>query len=52
MYECVDKGMESLPSAGDTNGALFFQVEAVSNVGIPCPPYDNVKEINCVVCSK
>ncbi len=53
MYECVDKGMESLPgSAGDTNGALFYHVEAVCNVSIPCHPYDNVKEINCVVCSK
>ncbi len=53
MYECVDKGMESLAgSAGDTNGALFYHVEAVCNVGIPCPPYNNYKEINCVVCSK
>ncbi len=35
MYECVDKGMESLPgSAGDTNGALFYHVEAVCNVDL------------------
>ncbi len=53
MYECVDRGMESLPgSSSNTNGALFYHVEAVCNVGIPCPPYNNYKEINCVVCSK
>ncbi len=53
MYECVDKGMESLPgSARNTNGALFYHTEVVCNVGIPCPPYNNVKEVNCVVCTK
>ncbi len=53
MYECVDKGMESLPgSSSSTNGALFYHVEAVCSVGIPCPPYDNVQEMNCVVCTK
>ncbi len=53
MYECVDKGVESLPgSSRDTDGSLFYHVEVVCNVGIPCPPYNNYKEINCVVCSK
>ncbi len=44
MYECVDKGMESLPgSSRRTCGALFYHVEAVCNVSILCHPYDNVK---------
>ena len=52
-YECVDKAMESLPgSSANTEGALFYHVEAVCGVGIPCPPYNNYKELNCVVCSK
>ena len=51
-FECVDKDQESLPgSQADTNGALFYHVEANCN-GIPCPPYNNYKELNCVVCTK
>ena len=53
MYECVDKDMESIPgSIRNTNGALFFHTEAGCAVGIPCPLYDNTKELTCVVCSK
>ena len=53
MYECVDKAVESLPgSAPNTDGALFYHVEAVCGSGLPCPPYKNYKGINCVVCSK
>ncbi len=42
MYECVDKGMESLPwSATNNYGAHFNHVEATCNIGIPCPPYSD-----------
>ena len=51
-FECVDKDQDSVPGGhADTNGALFYHVEANCN-GIPCPPYDNYKELNCVVCTK
>ena len=51
-FECVDKDQESIPgSQADTNGALFYHVEANCN-GLPCPPYNNYKELNCVVCTK
>ena len=51
-FECVDKDPESIPgSAADTNGALFFHVEATCN-GLPCPPYDAQKELTCAVCTK
>ena len=53
MHECVDRAMESLPgSVRNTDGALFFHIEAVCDVGLPSPPYNNYKELNCVVCSK
>ena len=53
MYVCVDRAMEAIPgSSPNHNGALFYHVEAVCGVGIPCPPYNNYKEINCVVCTK
>ena len=51
-YECVDRDQESVTGSGaNTNGALFFHVEANCN-GMPCPPYDPQKELNCVVCTK
>ena len=50
MYECVDKDQESVPgSQSNTDGALFYHVEANCN-GMQCPPYNNYKELNCVVC--
>ena len=54
MFECVDAEQESLPgSAANTNGALFYHVEAdCSAAGLPCPPYNNHQELNCVVCTK
>ena len=53
MFECVDEDHESLPgSHADTIGASFHHVEADCNRGLPCPPYNNHKELNCVVCTK
>ena len=53
QFECVDEDQESLPGSLDnTNGALFYHVEATCNTGLPCPPYDQTKELNCVVCTK
>jgi hypothetical protein len=53
-FECVDEDQESLrDSVGNTNGALFYHVEANCDHGhLPCPPYNSDKELNCVVCTK
>ena len=37
---------------GNTNGVTFHHVEATCSTGLPCPPYDQNKELNCVVCTK
>ncbi len=51
-YECVDISMESIPgSQNDVSGGHFNHVEAHCN-GMACPPYNNYKELSCVVCSK
>ena len=54
MLECVDTDQESLPGGGhaNTDGALFYHVEAVCNHGLPCPPYNPTQELNCVMCTK
>ena len=52
MYVCVDMSMESVPgSQNHIDGGHFYHVEAHCN-GMACPPYNNFKELNCVVCSK
>ena len=52
MYTCVDVIMESVPgSQNDIDGGHFYHVEAHCN-GVACPPYNNYKELTCVVCSK
>ena len=44
MFECVDKGQESVPgSIASNNGALFYHVEANCGTGLPCSPYNNYK---------
>ena len=51
-YTCVDQIMESVPGSQiGTAGGHFYHVEAHCN-GVACPPYNNYKDLTCVVCSK
>ncbi len=51
-YVCVDSYMESVDgSQAQAAGAHWYHVEANCH-GIACPPYNNHKELNCVVCTK
>ena len=51
-YVCVDKVMESVSgSQNNINAAHFYHVEAHCD-GMACPPYDDQKELNCVMCTK
>ena len=51
-YVCVDSDMESIPgSQNHIDGGHFYHVEAHC-IGMACPPYNNQKELTCVVCSK
>ena len=52
VYECVDKDAEGIPgSSADIDGPLFNYVQASCSNGL-CPPYDQFKELACVVCTK
>jgi hypothetical protein len=52
MYTCVDKDMESVSgSENDVVGGHFYHVEVSCN-GFTCRPFNDGKELNCVVCSK
>ena len=49
QHTCVDKSLEQIPGSGaNTNGYLFYTVEAYCGHHIPCSD----KEITCVVCTK
>ena len=48
MFECVDMSMVSLYSS---YSSYLYHVEAYCGV-LSCPPYDNYRELNCVVCTK
>ena len=48
-YTCMDKSLAQVSgSGGNTDGYLFYTVEAVCNHFIPCGD----KELTCVVCTK
>ena len=53
VYECIDTNPEVIHGTHqNTNGALFYFVEATCGVGIPCRPYQTSRAITCVVCTK
>ena len=53
MFTCIDKGAAVVRGQeANTNGNLFYHVEADCGAGLPCPPYDKRKEMSCVVCTK
>ena len=52
QYTCMDTAFKSVNgSSADQNGLLFFFVEGRCG-SLPCPPYDNTKELSCAVCTK
>ncbi|XP_078697937.1 uncharacterized protein LOC144925718 [Branchiostoma floridae x Branchiostoma belcheri] len=51
-YVCVDEQPEVMPGGqADQNGALFYPVEARCG-SLPCPRYEEGRELTCVVCTK
>ena len=52
QYTCMDIAFKSVAgSSADTEGLLFYFVEGRCGA-LPCPPYDNSKELSCAVCTK
>ena len=51
-FECVDKDAEgAIGGHANHNGALFYFVEPRCG-SLPCPPYDQQKEMTCAVCTR
>ena len=52
QYTCVDIALKSVVgSSANHDGLLFYFVEGRCG-SLPCPPYDNTKELSCAVCTK
>ena len=51
-FECVDMAPETVAD-GEANqdGALFYHIEPRCG-SLPCPPYDEQKEMTCAVCTR
>ena len=51
-YVCLDGDPEIIQGKSkNTNGALFYTVQAGCHGALPCPPYVHGYEIACVVCT-
>ena len=51
-FECMDFLPEATAGGHtDQNGALFYYIEARCG-SLPCPPYEEEKELTCAVCTK
>ena len=51
-FECVDRNAQrALGGHANHNGALFYFVEPRCG-SLPCPPYDQQKEMTCAVCTR
>ena len=52
QFCCVDTAFKSaVGSSADKNGLLFYFVEGRCG-SLPCPPYDNTRELSCAVCTE
>ena len=50
-FECVDAEAETTSGGqSNENGGRFFHVEPQCG-SLPCPPYEEQKEMTCAVCS-
>ena len=52
QYTCMDTEFKSVAgSSANKDGLLFYFVEGRCG-SLPCPPYDDNKELSCAVCSR
>ena len=52
QYTCIDGILKGVPgTSGSKYGLLFYFVEGRCGT-LPCPPYEETKELTCAVCTK
>ena len=52
-FVCVDFNAGLVPGeVANDNGALLYHVQVACAYGMQCPPYEQTREVSCVVCTK
>jgi len=52
QFTCIEQSLKSVNSSSQNhNGFLFYPVEGVCG-SLPCPPYEQTKELSCAVCTR
>ena len=52
QYTCMDAALKPVTgSSASQNGLLFYFVEGRCG-SLPCPPFNNTKELSCAVCTQ
>ena len=52
QFTCIDRMLKSvIGTRYNHNGLLFYPVEGRCG-SLPCPPYEETKELTCAVCTK
>ena len=52
QFTCIDNTFKTVVgSAANKDGLLFYPVEGTCG-SLPCPPYEQAKELTCAVCTK
>jgi len=52
QFTCVDSDFKTVSNSfTNRDGYLFYPVEGRCG-SLPCPPYDNIRELSCAVCTK
>jgi len=52
QYTCVDIALKPVNGSSANKDALLFYFVEGRCESLPCPPYDNTKELSCAVCTK
>ncbi|XP_071786073.1 uncharacterized protein [Asterias amurensis] len=48
---CVDEAPEVIPSSQASSSAALLYIMEINCGSIPCPPYVNLREVTCTVCT-
>jgi len=52
QYTCVDTALKPVNGSSASNNGLPFHFVEGRCGSLPCPPYNNTRELSCAVCTK